>query len=67
MIGKPTTGRPKKYDVRSGRDHKICIRVSSVDIRRLEKLCEYYGMTKTDIIIQAIANQYEVIRREEKE
>ena len=63
---RPTTGRPKKFSNRSGRDHKICIRISSSDIRKLEMLCEYYGCTKTYFIISLISNSYDGMRRHEK-
>lgn len=65
--GKRTTGRPKKFDDRSGRNRKICIRVSEFDIRKLDLLCEFYGLTKTDFIISQIENAYYRMRRMEKE
>lgn len=65
ITGKKTTGRPKKFNYRSGRDHKICIRVSEIDIRKLEKLCEFYGVTKTDFLISQIENAYYRMERTE--
>lgn len=52
--GKPTTGRPAKGNYREGRDKKLCIRISYHDLKRLDFICEYYGITKTDFIISAI-------------
>lgn len=63
---KPTTGRPKKHSNRSGRDRKICIRVSDIDIRKLEKLCVFYDTTKTDFIIAMIDNYYMRMKREQR-
>jgi len=65
LPGKRTTGRPKKFDDRSGRDRKICIRISERDIRKLERLREYYGLTKTDFLISQIENAYYRMERME--
>ena len=52
--GKPTTGRPKKGNYREGRDKKLCIRISSQDLKRLDFLCKQYDITKSDFVINAI-------------
>lgn len=54
ISGRKTTGRPKKLNYRSGRDKKLCIRLSDRDLRMLNKVSEFFGMTKTDFLIERI-------------
>lgn len=59
--GKPATGRPKSGSYREGRDRKLCIRISEEDIRRLEKLCGYFQMTKSDYVIMSIREGFKEV------
>lgn len=52
--GKPATGRPKKGSERSGRNCKLCIRLSDEDLKDLEFVCNSFGITKTDYILTMI-------------
>lgn len=54
ILPRPTTGRPKSGDKREGRNKKLCIRISEIDLKRLAKLSKFYGLTKTDCIIMLI-------------
>lgn len=56
--GRATTGRPKKGDQREGRGRKLCIRISDSDLKKLEKVCSEYGISKTDFLISAIEDAY---------
>ena len=62
--GKPKKGRPKNGSYRQGRDCKLCIRLSSNDLRKLNKLCDIYSITKADFIIKSINDALrEVMKR----
>ena len=52
--GKPKSGRPKRGSYREGRGRKLCIRISDEDLRKLDKICERYQITKSDFIIMSI-------------
>jgi len=52
-----TTGRPKKFSYREGRTKKLCIRVSELDLVKLERVCKYYGISKTDFILMSIYDE----------
>ena len=64
--GKARTGRPKLGDERSGRDMKLCIRISKRDLRILERVCSFYGITKTDYIIQMIRSGEGMVKEIER-
>lgn len=61
--GKPKTGRPKKGNYREGRDRKLCIRLTTKDLKRLETVCKIYYISKSDFIIGAIADAFKEVRR----
>lgn len=61
--GRPTTGRPKKASYREGRKRQINIRLSDDDIRHLDKLALYYGLTRTDLILYLVEENLKEIRR----
>jgi len=62
--GRPKTGRPKKGSYREGRDRKLCIRLSYTDLKKLQYVCDIYGLTKSDFVIAAIDSAVkEVIKR----
>jgi len=64
--GKARTGRAKRGSYRQGRNKKLCIRLSEFDLAKLNRLCDYYGMTKADIIINAIDEACEGVSRRER-
>ena len=63
-IGKPRTGRPKKGSYREGRNRKLCIRTDDETIKKLNFVCNYYGITKSDFIIEAINQEVNSIAKE---
>lgn len=62
-VGRPKTGRPKSGSDRCCRNHKLCIRISKEDLDKLERVCSFFGITKTDYIITKIGDGIEDIRR----
>lgn len=64
LEGRPATGRAKTLSYRQGRSKKLCIRVSERDLKRLELLTNFYGMTKTDYILSCIEDGFVAMRRE---
>ena len=63
VSGRPTTGRPKKFSYREGRNRGLYIRLSESDMRKLEALCKFFGMTKTDYILMQIDLGIDSMRR----
>lgn len=57
--GKPKTGRPKDGDCRSGRNRRLCIRLSDSDLKKLTDICDFYQVSKTDFIIDSILSEYQ--------
>ena len=68
MIGedRQKTGRPKKGSYREGRCRKMCVRMSEIDIRKLNYICSYYGITKSDFVASSIEEEVMRIRRREE-
>jgi hypothetical protein len=62
-----TTGRPKKMSYRSGRNKKLCIRVSDDDLKRLEYVAHFYNKSKSDIILLEIERSYYEAKKLENE
>lgn len=56
------TGRPKKGSNRSGRNRKLCIRLSDDDLKKLNFICNRLDITKTDFIVQMIHKGVDMIR-----
>jgi len=65
--GRPKTGRPKDGSYRQGRNKKLCIRLSDGDLRKLEEVCNYYYISKSDFLIDAITSAFKEVKRGEKE
>lgn len=59
--GRPTTGRPKRGSHREGRDHKLCIRISDKDLKKLETICSTYYISKSDLLIGLINEEYKEV------
>ena len=64
--GRPTTGRPKKGDSREGRTKQLSIRLSDSDLRDLNRLASFYGVTKTDYILMMIEEGMKDMRKYER-
>jgi len=67
IFGGPKTGRPKKASYREGRTRQLNIRLSDEDLYHLEKLADFYGVTKTDYILMKIDEGLLEMRKLEKE
>ena len=63
---KRTTGRPKKSSYREGRKRSLCIRLSDQDLKKLEFITDYYGISKTDFLIMKIDDEVHDISRRER-
>lgn len=62
ISGRPRTGRPKKGSYREGRNRQLCIRIDETSLRKLERLAEHFGMTKSDLILFLIDLEHEKMR-----
>lgn len=67
ISGRPTTGRPKKASYREGRNRQLNIRLSERDLKNLDKLASFYGVTRTDYILWSIDNGLKEMREIEEE
>ena len=63
IVGRPKTGRPEKDSYRGGRSKKLCIRISDKDLRHLEMISDFYGMSKTDFVISKIDEEIRYISK----
>lgn len=61
-----TTGRPKSDSYRRDRNKKLCIRISEEDLKLLQKIADFYDISKTDFIIMKIDEEIDTIKNIER-